>query len=643
MDVMHKASARAAGANPLTFVMSDATVDRYGDIVDPKGWVLEAFRQNPKALFNHNSDMPIGEWENVRVEAGALVGDLKFGPVGACPTTDKMRAFVEAGMMRAVSVGFRGLKADPIPGGGIRYTKSELVECSLVSIPANPNALQKAAQLNLSREAKQLIFGESADEISTVTRGVTGEPALNLTLSRNTNMTTLSQRIESAQNELTQARTNLETAVETGGDIDALTTEIETKDASLVSLKRAEAALAGGNGNALTIVTPPAGTVTIEQRSVDHRRPFAVPAKKIAPVDHIFRAMTVGLLTHALGGTAVDMMKSRYGDDVATKAVMDVLMRSTTVPADTVTPAWAGALVETAIGEFFDLLLPTSVYPRLSAIGGRFGFGRAGKVSLPSRSATPTIAGSFVGEGAPIPVRQAGFVSTTITPKKMAVITTMTREITEHSTPQIEQILRDAIQEDTSIALDVVLLDANPATTVRPGGIRNGATTAAGTAGGNMAALVADVKGMLSDLTTNTLGNLRNPVWLMNPAQAISAGLIQDGTGQFPFKAELANGNFMGYPAIISSTVPVGVLVLVDAAYFMSATGDVPRFDVSSQTVLHMEDAAPAQIASAGAVPTGGSVRSMFQTDSLALRMIMDVSWAMRRAGTVIVRTGITW
>jgi len=33
----------------------------------------------------------------------------------------------------------------------------------------------------------------------------------------------------------------------------------------------------------------------------------------------------------------------------------------------------------------------------------------------------------------------------------------------------------------------------------------------------------------------------------------------------------------------------------------------------------------------------------MFQTDSFALRMIMDVSWAMRRAGTVIVRTAVTW
>ena len=37
-------------------------------------------------------------------------------------------------------------------------------------------------------------------------------------------------------------------------------------------------------------------------------------------------------------------------------------------------------------------------------------------------TATPTIAGSFVAEGAPIPVRQGGFDNVTITPKKIAAI-----------------------------------------------------------------------------------------------------------------------------------------------------------------------------------------------------------------------------
>jgi hypothetical protein len=65
----------------------------------------------------------------------------------------------------------------------------------------------------------------------------------------------------------------------------------------------------------------------------------------------------------------------------------------------------------------------------------------------------------------------------------------MTREITERSTPAIEQLLRNAIQEDTAVAIDSVLLDANAATTIRPAGLRNGITTAAGTAGGGIAAV----------------------------------------------------------------------------------------------------------------------------------------------------------
>src|SRR3546814_20256186 len=38
-------------------------------------------------------------------------------------------------------------------------------ECSLVSVPANPNALQMAKSLNLSDEARSLIFASSDPEI----------------------------------------------------------------------------------------------------------------------------------------------------------------------------------------------------------------------------------------------------------------------------------------------------------------------------------------------------------------------------------------------------------------------------------------------------------------------------------------------
>ena len=101
-------------------------------------------------------------------------------------------------------------------------------------------------------------------------------------------------------------------------------------------------------------------------------------------------------------------------------------------------------------------------------------FGRNGRINIPTRLRTTTIAGSFVGEGQPIPVRQALFAAQIVTPKKLGVITVMTREIEEHSIPAIEGLLRRAIMEDTGKSLDNILLDTNPATPVRPPGILNG-------------------------------------------------------------------------------------------------------------------------------------------------------------------------
>lgn len=645
MEVVRKATARAAGSSPLTFVMSDATRDRMGDVIEPRGWVLDNFRRNPQALFGHDSSMPIGEWENVRVEGTQLVGDLKFGPAGVCPVTDKMRAFVEAGMMRAVSVGFAPIDAEPMQGGGVRFKRSELVECSLVSIPANPNALAVAKSLNLSDDVKSLIFGKSADEISRIERrGTYGEPASIPTHSRNTNMTTLSQRIEDAQNDLVQLRDNLSATIDSGGDIDAVTAQIEQKDAALASLRRAEKAL-GDTSDAPQTVTVVPTRVATEQRGVtEPRRPFAVPAQKIAPSDYVLRAATIKLLAHLHKESPEVIRQRAYGDDEATKVVFDHMTKAATAPAMTTTSGWASQLVQTVNADFMETLLPASVYPSLAARGLRLNFGRNGAITIPSRSATPTIAGSFVAEGAPIPVRQGAFTSQTFTPKKMAVISTFTREMAEHSVPAIEGLIRDAIQEDTSVAVDTVLLDAGAATGIRPAGLRNGVTVTTATAGGGIAALVADAKNLVGALITATNGNVRAPVWIMNPAQALSVSLTSNAGGDFVFADAMNNGNFLGYPVIQSPTVAAGMLILVDAADFVSVTGDDPRFDMSDQATLHMEDTTPLAIGTAGTPNSvAAPVRSLFQTDSIGLRMILPMNWGMRRAGVLAWTEGVTW
>lgn len=107
-------------------------------------------------LFNHmtgdgwlmsdpNYKGPIGRWENPRVENGQLLADPIFD---LNDSTGKILADkVENGFIRAASIGFRILSTSNDPkdmiAGQTRptVTSCELMEISVVDLPANKNAL----------------------------------------------------------------------------------------------------------------------------------------------------------------------------------------------------------------------------------------------------------------------------------------------------------------------------------------------------------------------------------------------------------------------------------------------------------------------------------------------------------------------
>jgi HK97 family phage major capsid protein len=369
-------------------------------------------------------------------------------------------------------------------------------------------------------------------------------------------------------------------------------------------------------------------------------------APKVAPQDYVWRSLVCALKAHFSKQSPYQVMRDEYGDDEPTRAVMNVVTKAATVPADTVTSGWASQLVATSIQDFFAALLPMSVYPGLAARGAKFTFGRAGIVTMPTRAATPTLAGSFVAQGSPIPVRQGAFSSISFTPKKMGIISSFTREIAEHSTPAIEGLIRQAIVEDTSVAIDTILLDGTAATTTRPAGLRAGVAAVTATAGGGLTAVIGDIRGLTSALITGTNGNLRAPVWIMNPADVLALSLIPAtaGGGEFPFKTELNGGTLQGYPVIQSANVTADMMFLVDAADFVSVTGDTPRFDVSDQAVITMDDTAPAQLGVVGSPNVvAAPSRSLWQTDTIGVRMLLDLNWGLRRTGVVAWTQTMTW
>jgi Phage capsid family len=425
-----------------------------------------------------------------------------------------------------------------------------------------------------------------------------------------------------------------------------LNERIAKGDESLAALKEAEKQLAMRAGDDTGAGAADAGGAIVQRReadgSISTRQLFGLPAAKktIAPHEHVIRSAVCLMFAHRYHKTLQEARQLIYPKDEATKTFVDYVEKTASAPAMTTVTGWATELAQTIYADFMALLLPRSVYPRLAAQGLALSFGRAGRIVIPTRSATPTIAGSFIGEGQPIPVRQGQFLSQTVVPKKLGIITVYTREMDEHSIPAIEGLLREAVQEDTAISLDSVLLDTNPATAVRPAGLFNGITPVVAATGGGFNALVADMKALTTNILTLTRGNIRKPIWLMNPAQTNSIKLTPNPLGEFPFKDEIEAGTLLGYPVIDSGTVPLASVGMVDAADFVTVGGEAPRFEISDAATLHMEDTTPLPIVDGG-VPAA-PVRSLWQTDSLGLRMIWPLNFIMRRPITAIIN-GVTW
>jgi hypothetical protein len=150
----------------IRYVASDETVDRYGDVIRASGWDLRNYERNGPLLFGHNSHDPaIGEVK-AWVEGTRLLADATFWPEGTDDFTDKLWRITQAGGNKAVSVGFLPTKMpneikDPATNqwtGGFEFIAQELLELSVVPVPANPAALAIARGLGLSAETQRRLF-----------------------------------------------------------------------------------------------------------------------------------------------------------------------------------------------------------------------------------------------------------------------------------------------------------------------------------------------------------------------------------------------------------------------------------------------------------------------------------------------------
>ena len=355
------------------------------------------------------------------------------------------------------------------------------------------------------------------------------------------------------------------------------------------------------------------------------------------PVDLLMANAVAVLESHVTKRPFADVLESRFGDDDRVKAVSTVVTKAAVDPAMTSVQGWAEELTREGYGAFMDLLQPDSIVPRLPLT--RFDFGMNASIKIPGRAATPTLDGEFTGEGDPIPVKKAGFTSQVLKPKKLAVISTYTQELFERSTPNILQLIRQFMLQDTAIKLDAAFLSNFAGSDIQPPGMENlGGVAIDGTGMlGDQATAISVLKSAIVKMTSANMG--RRPVWVMHPANAFSLQLMQNAVGAPAFES-MANNVLIGIPVVTSTTCPTDAIYLLDCADIVMA-GGAPNFYASDVAALHEEDTAPLPIVD-GAGAAAKPVRSLYQTMSAALRCHWFLDWNQVRDGAVVVIKPVT-
>ncbi len=145
---IHTTCRAVDGDKPLMdFIASDETVDRYNEVIKQDGWELDNFMGNPVIPDCHN----YGTVANIlgrdilpkadQVKDGKLRARIEFAvdnPMGALAYK-----LAKGGFLKSMSVGFIPLEwtnGNDKNQPDRTYTRCELLEKSLVVIPANPGA-----------------------------------------------------------------------------------------------------------------------------------------------------------------------------------------------------------------------------------------------------------------------------------------------------------------------------------------------------------------------------------------------------------------------------------------------------------------------------------------------------------------------
>ena len=610
-------------------IASTPTTDRMGDIVDPKG---AQFKLPLPMLWQHSAREPLGHVLSAKVTDAGIAIRAKIER-GVLPEIDRAWKLIKAGLVRGLSIGFRSIEDQDIKGTwGKRFVKWEWLELSAVTIPANSEATIQAIKSIDTEQRRSAASGNSSPAQGVVritSSGVSDIPqpkqgaAMNIKeqiagfeAKRAANVAAMQKLIEADGSTLDAAQQE---------QYDALEQEVTQIDGHLKRLRALEKMQADAP---MTPVPPSAGTGEDTSRRVRAGDGVLRPNQNLPK--GIGLARYVKAVAHAKGdlSRAAEYAKQWESStpDVA-EAFKAAIAAGTTSDS-----AWAGPLVysENLTNEFVEYLRPQTILGKLPNLR-RVPF----NVRYPTQSAGGSV--GWVGQGAAKKVGKLTLSYGTLGFAKAAGIIVITQELARFSSPSAELLVRDDLTAEMRYFLDAQFIDpgVTAVANVSPASVTNGAGNIrqAAAVWSSAANVETDVKAFLATFAANEI-SLEGAAWVMTPDVALALSMIRTTGGEnFAYPDITMNGGtWFGMPVIPSNAVPHSVsagsivALVKQSEVFLADDGQI-AIDVSTEASLEM-DSAPS---GSSATPTAAQLVSMFQTNSMAIRVERVINWSRRR------------
>ncbi|MBT8074849.1 MAG: phage major capsid protein, partial [Gammaproteobacteria bacterium] len=240
--------------------------------------------------------------------------------------------------------------------------------------------------------------------------------------------------------------------------------------------------------------------------------------------------------------------------------------------------------------------------------------------------------GYWVGESKAIPATLADFNSVSLTPLKVAALAVASKEWLRDASPSAEMLVRDSLVQAAVQRIDTTFLSTTAASAgVSPAGILNNiaGTTSAGTDGDSVA---NDFKELMYRFTQAK--NSGGQYIVMNPALATGLALLRNALDQYEFpNISEEGGSIFGKPVVTGDNVNANHLIMLKPSDIYRIASGSLEVSMSDAATIEMADN-PAADTDTPTAPTGKAV-SMFQTESVAFKVVLPLNFQRRRESAV--------